>query len=765
MAKLSTILDQIDAGSMLLPEFQRGYVWNRDQVRGLMRSLYRGYPVGALLVWETEGSDAGGPRRRAGRRPGRSSSCSTASSGSPRCTASSAARPPSFFEGDAGAFSGLRFNVETEAFQFYAPVEDEGRPALDRRHRAVRRRARVARTGRCSTAPRPRERFADYVGPALPAAQHPASATSTSRRSPARTRPSTSSSTSSTGSTPAAPSSPRATSRWPGSAPSGATPARRCAATWTAGASAGYQFTPDWLLRNVNAVATGRAPFSALEDVSADELPGRAQRVAAPHRPLPATSLAGRLGLDHDRVLMGRYAIPVHHPVLCTTAAAGSPTAPRPTRRCTGTSTPRCGAASPARPRPYLAKDLETVDKDGIDGVIASLAAHPQGQPDHRRRRTSRASAAAPAPTRCSTCSPGCWTHATSPPARPLGRGRQRPSRSMRSSRSRSSPGTATAAVRGQRHRELRLHHPVVGARPAVARPRTTTSPSAQPEVLASQWIPQTRSCGRSRATASSSLPAASCWRRRRTTLLDRLHAGTLPWDGGSSRSVSVTETGDDRTPRALADRCAGRRAHRDGVSLTPALDVEIPDPDTGIALAVAEAFWADGLQPGSGQAGGAGARPRGGRPPAAGRAGLRGLHLGRRAARLRRTLECVGTAPRQYPAAWSPTRSSTPDADASGDFHTARAERDRALQGELRYNPRYFRVMVPSTAPSARSGSCWQLPRSATASSRCGSGSGSTSPSRRSFSTTVSPHLFTDDERDIARKRLVDFGYAPTPA
>ena len=34
----------------------------------------------------------------------------------------------------------------------------------------------------------------------------------------------------------------------------------------------------------------------------------------------------------------------------------------------------------------------------------------------------------------------------------------------------------------------------------------------------------------------------------------------------------------------------------------TPALDVEVPDPDTGIALAVAEAFWADGLQPGLGK-------------------------------------------------------------------------------------------------------------------------------------------------------------------
>ena len=51
---LSTILDQIDLGSIALPEFQRGYVWSRDQVRRLMRSLYRGYPVGSLLTWETQ---------------------------------------------------------------------------------------------------------------------------------------------------------------------------------------------------------------------------------------------------------------------------------------------------------------------------------------------------------------------------------------------------------------------------------------------------------------------------------------------------------------------------------------------------------------------------------------------------------------------------------------------------------------------------------------------------------------------------------------
>ena len=36
-------------GIIVLPEFQRGFVWNRDQVRQLMQSLYHRYPVGSLL--------------------------------------------------------------------------------------------------------------------------------------------------------------------------------------------------------------------------------------------------------------------------------------------------------------------------------------------------------------------------------------------------------------------------------------------------------------------------------------------------------------------------------------------------------------------------------------------------------------------------------------------------------------------------------------------------------------------------------------------
>jgi uncharacterized protein with ParB-like and HNH nuclease domain len=52
--KISTILDHIDRRHMALPEFQRGYVLNRDQVRGLFDSLYKRHPVGGLLVWATE---------------------------------------------------------------------------------------------------------------------------------------------------------------------------------------------------------------------------------------------------------------------------------------------------------------------------------------------------------------------------------------------------------------------------------------------------------------------------------------------------------------------------------------------------------------------------------------------------------------------------------------------------------------------------------------------------------------------------------------
>jgi uncharacterized protein with ParB-like and HNH nuclease domain len=44
----------INRGELRLPELQRRYVWPATRVRDLLDSLYRGYPSGTILVWETD---------------------------------------------------------------------------------------------------------------------------------------------------------------------------------------------------------------------------------------------------------------------------------------------------------------------------------------------------------------------------------------------------------------------------------------------------------------------------------------------------------------------------------------------------------------------------------------------------------------------------------------------------------------------------------------------------------------------------------------
>lgn len=48
------LVDMIDRGELRLPELQRRYVWPATRVRDLLDSLYRGYPSGTILVWETD---------------------------------------------------------------------------------------------------------------------------------------------------------------------------------------------------------------------------------------------------------------------------------------------------------------------------------------------------------------------------------------------------------------------------------------------------------------------------------------------------------------------------------------------------------------------------------------------------------------------------------------------------------------------------------------------------------------------------------------
>ena len=52
-ATIRSLMEQVSQGALRLPEIQRAYVWKPAQIAGLLDSLYRRYPSGSILLWET----------------------------------------------------------------------------------------------------------------------------------------------------------------------------------------------------------------------------------------------------------------------------------------------------------------------------------------------------------------------------------------------------------------------------------------------------------------------------------------------------------------------------------------------------------------------------------------------------------------------------------------------------------------------------------------------------------------------------------------
>lgn len=306
--EIRTVLDQIDLGAMALPEFQRGYVWSRPQVRGLMDSLYKKHPVGALLVWKT-GSDHAATRGDGALNPG---FVSLLLDGQQRITSLYGlikGKPPAFFEGNESAFTDLYFNVETETFEFYAPVKMKQDPnwidvtsvfvegtsaALEKFTQDPERVSElpkiVQRIQRLSSIQEidfhieevsGADKTLDVVVDIFNRVNSGGTKLSKGDLALAKI-----------------------CAEWPD--------ARRelhkALKKWH---DSGYpEFTLDWLLRNVNAIVTGRAEFSVLADREVSEIKvglERAERAID-----KALNLLGaRLGLDHGRVLGARGAFPV----------------------------------------------------------------------------------------------------------------------------------------------------------------------------------------------------------------------------------------------------------------------------------------------------------------------------------------------------------------------------------------------------------------------------------------------------------------------
>ena len=52
---LRKLLDEVQSHHIQLPDFQRGWVWGDDRVRGLLASISRGFPIGAVMMLQSGG--------------------------------------------------------------------------------------------------------------------------------------------------------------------------------------------------------------------------------------------------------------------------------------------------------------------------------------------------------------------------------------------------------------------------------------------------------------------------------------------------------------------------------------------------------------------------------------------------------------------------------------------------------------------------------------------------------------------------------------
>ena len=306
--KISTILDHIDSGHIALPEFQRGYVWNRDQVRGLFDSLYRRHPVGGLLVWATESK----PSVQRGDAPSVAGIVKLLLDGQQRMTTLYGVvrgRPPKFFDGNPQAFDRLCFHLGSASFEFYQVAKMKDDPLWIDVTQLLQGGIGSIGGFIARLSAYPEDQMKQYLGRLTQLAGiveidlHIEEVTGQDKTLDVVVdifnRVNSGGTKLSKGDLALA----KICAEWP----EGRATLKAELQKWH---QVGYDFNLDWLLRSVNTVLTGEAKFLFLHDKSADEVRQALTRTSK-HIDYILEMIADRLGLDHDRVLFGRFAIPV----------------------------------------------------------------------------------------------------------------------------------------------------------------------------------------------------------------------------------------------------------------------------------------------------------------------------------------------------------------------------------------------------------------------------------------------------------------------
>jgi len=129
--KVYEALDGIRKRDIVLPEFQREYVWTKDQAKQLMVSLIREYPVGSLLLWKTDNPPE---LKNIDNLPEKLGSISVLLDGQQRLTTLHMLMTdsiPSYYRSEdiKNDPRGLHYNLETGDFQYYQASKMKDDPA------------------------------------------------------------------------------------------------------------------------------------------------------------------------------------------------------------------------------------------------------------------------------------------------------------------------------------------------------------------------------------------------------------------------------------------------------------------------------------------------------------------------------------------------------------------------------------------------------------------------------------------------------------
>ena len=220
-------------------------------------------------------------------------------------------RPPQFFDGDESKFTGLRFHLEEEVFEFYQPVKMRDDPLwMDVTKLMQEGNAGLgAFIAKLSSSSEHAEKVGDFAGRLnnlLGIADielHNEEVTGADKPLDVVVdifnRVNSGGTKLSKGDLALA----KICAEWPDARDTMKAKLKE----WE---EAGYEFTLDWLLRSVNTVLTGEAQFSYLHDRDSLDIQDGLQR-ATKHIDTCLNMIAGRLGLDHNRVFFGRFAVPV----------------------------------------------------------------------------------------------------------------------------------------------------------------------------------------------------------------------------------------------------------------------------------------------------------------------------------------------------------------------------------------------------------------------------------------------------------------------